>query len=145
MTSNYISSKIKRAWLITWEWVGESAKVDDKVLAIMDYRLSYNTMRDYVERLYIIHFYTYFEQIDFAKYRSKNLYPARIVTDNHKRCGKITCGHNPYLLARFAYNLHTYMDENGIEYLSWDEGYLDLKNGERNLVRTSKESVTRQR
>ena len=55
------------AWLITWEWVGDHAKVENKVAAILSYRLSGKIVREIVELLYANNYYTLRERVACAK------------------------------------------------------------------------------
>ena len=44
--------KLKRAWIITWEWMSDSAAVVDSIAGIIDYRRSSKRIIDLVEFLY---------------------------------------------------------------------------------------------
>jgi hypothetical protein len=130
-------TQVKQAWLITWEWAGDHTKVENKVVAILDYRYSGRTILKFVEWIYLSNQFAFHEQIAYAKDRNNNPYPAKFGTIDVKEIGQalseseITCGHNPWLLARRVYNLQAYIDANGNEHLEWKQrGYTTLENGE---------------
>ena len=113
---------MKSAWLITWEWAGEHAKKNWKVVAILNYRLSGNTVRAYVERLYVNSEYTLSEKVADAKNSKNNPYPAQFDRINGVPwMGRITCGHNPFLYARLVKNIRVEIGTNGEEHLEWEE------------------------
>jgi hypothetical protein len=83
----------KRAWLVTWD--GISGIPEDPVVAILNYRVSPNSVRDFVELLYVTLSYTPREKLLYAKNPKDTPYPAAMTVFQ-----KITCGHNPWLFAR---------------------------------------------
>lgn len=114
-----------KAWLITWDWIGEHAKVEDPVVDILSSRISAEAVRNYVERIYIAQTASLREKLEFAQYNSptRPIYPAEFATFGRRGTyqGRITCGHNPSLLARKVYNLRIDIDVEGNEALLWDE------------------------
>jgi hypothetical protein len=56
-----------KAWLITWEWAGEHAKVDEPIAAILNPRYSPQRVRDIVELLYVNGMYSLGERASYAK------------------------------------------------------------------------------
>ena len=114
--------KVKSAWLVTWDWVGDHAKVEDPVAAILNYRTSPEKVRRFAELLYASEFYSHGEKLLFAKDRKRNPYPAEFGAVNGVPWqGQITCGHNPWLFARLVKNLSIEIDEQGEEQLDWNE------------------------
>ncbi len=110
------------AWLVTWEWVGEHAKVKDKIVTILNYRLSGQKVLKIVELLYVNYNYILIERLAYAKNTKNNPYPAAFEIINGKIWeGRIICGDNPHLVARIVDNLKVVKGENGVEELAWEE------------------------
>ena len=94
------------AWLVTWEWSGEHAMVDNKVAAILNWRWSAKKVAEYVEFIYAHNLYSNSEKIGLATGKLNNPYPVQ--RDTLKGVlweGRMTCGHNPWLFARKVDNL----------------------------------------
>ncbi|HEY7314013.1 MAG TPA: hypothetical protein VH643_31980 [Gemmataceae bacterium] len=109
-------------WLVTWEWAGDHAAVNEKIVAILDYRRSSKQMLQIVELLYINSTSSVQEKVSYARNRKKNPYPAKYgYLGNIPWMGEIYCGHNPYLHARRVDNLKVTIDEDMNETVSWDE------------------------
>jgi hypothetical protein len=105
-SSSKRSTKGIRAWLVTWEWVGDHAKPERKVAAIFNPHWSPDRVRQYVEFIYVTSHYSISERIAYAKNRSFNPYAADFMRVNGIQWqGQITCGHNPWLFARLVDNL----------------------------------------
>jgi hypothetical protein len=69
-----------KAWLVTWEWMGDHAKRPDKVAEILDPRLPPERVRRIVELLYAHEQYTLSERVAWCVRNKKdNLYPAKFV------------------------------------------------------------------
>jgi len=112
------------AWLITWEWSGEHARIDKKVAEVLKWRLSPKIVREIVEALYAYREYTPTECMRYcAKNNGKNNpYPARFGDVNGVPWqARIYCGHNPYLYASIVDDLHIHTYENGERELTWTE------------------------
>lgn len=135
-------TKYKSAWLITWEWAGEHAKVENKVVAILDFRYSHNKIGRFLEWIYIGSRFALYEQIAYAKNRKYNPYRLEycvIELRASKESGlpssipytdRMIFGNNPWLYARIVYDLQGYIDEQGRNYLKWKERvHLYIKNG----------------
>jgi len=67
-----MSAHAKSAWLITWQWMGEHAHVEDPVVAVLNYRLSSKTVLDIVERTYAAMAYSRAEKLALAIDRRAN-------------------------------------------------------------------------
>jgi hypothetical protein len=123
----------KRAWLITWQWSGDHAKVDDAFVALLDYRYAPMTIKRFIEWVYMGSNLSFFEQIAYAKRRSNNPYPAQYGTirisgsddlgmpTNGPWQAQIICGHNPWLYARLIHDVVAYVDKSGSHHLRWKE------------------------
>ena len=112
-----ITSKSKKAWLITWEWHGEHNEKTDKIVRIINYRFSDSTVRDIVEQIYVDSEYSLLERLQYIKsYKNKRSIPDRTRIRNFH----INCGYNPYLWARLVKNIKV-VDEDGKENLEWEE------------------------
>jgi hypothetical protein len=101
-----------KAWLITWEWSGNHAKREDKIVAVLNSRLAISRVAELVEFLYLTECYTLSEKMAVAHRKRQNPYPAQ-----HERGAKsgplIVCGHNPHLVARWVDELRVERDDNG--------------------------------
>ena len=104
------------AWLITWEWIGEHAKVENKIATILNYRLAEDTVREIMERIYINNYTSLRERVAYARNKKTHPYPAQVY-----RGGRIHCGRNPHLYARLVDDLHVSVDKDGEESLIWKE------------------------
>lgn len=106
-----------KAWLITWEWIGDAAAVADEVAAILNPRWSIDRVACIVEFLYSKRHSTASEMAAYAGHPVRNPYRA----ERHFSSG-ITCGHNPSLHARIVDNLQVSENaETGIETITWTE------------------------
>jgi len=113
---------MKKAWLITWEWVGDHAARQNKIVSVLNYRLSGETVRKFTEQLYIDLTSTLSEKIAYAKNKKNNPYPAQFNRINGVAFeGQINCGHNPHLYGRLVSNLSIEIDEDENEKLNWEE------------------------
>ena len=110
------------AWLITWEWIGNHAKVENNIAAILNYRLGEDTVREIMERIYINNYTSLRERVAYAKNKRNHPYPAQSTkVDGVPWSGRMYCGRNPYLYARLVNDLHVDVDKNGEETLVWKE------------------------
>lgn len=106
----------QKAWLVTWEWDGPHAAVEDRVAAILRPRLSQRVVGEIVETLYAVHAYHPTELAWWSKQPGKNPYKAW--WDN----GYWWCGHNPSLCAVKVHSLVVDKDPNtGLETIRWVE------------------------
>ena len=111
----------KTAWLITWEWMGDHAAVDQKVAAVVNYRRPSEYVRSLVEQLYISKTSSPVEMAIYAKDSKANPYPANFhSTKTAEWHSRIHCGHNPHLYARKVKNLRS-VTEGDAETLHWEE------------------------
>jgi hypothetical protein len=112
----------RKAWLVTWEWAGDHAKPADKVVAIFNPHFGGGRVRELVEILYMQSMASLSERVSWALDRSRNPYPAQFGRlDNVPWGGEITCGHNPWLLARLVDDLTVEADADGKEHATWKE------------------------
>ena len=113
---------MKKAWLITWEWIGDHAKKENNIVSILNSCTSAEKVRQYAERIYVDSEYSLTERLEYAKNRKNNPYPAEFDRINGVSWeGRIHCGHNPFLYARLVMNLGVKLDSNGQEHLEWEE------------------------
>ncbi len=126
------SARGRSAWLITWEWVGEHAAVDQPIAAILPSQSSPETVKLLMERLYASSSYTPEEMLAALPPQGHNPYRATygsIRVYDHgvpitvPYSGQLVCGHNPYLYARPVSALRvghgTYAD--GSRRLTWQD------------------------
>lgn len=112
---------MKSAWLVTWEWIGDHAAVDKKVVTIINYRKSASYVKDFIEQLYIETSASISNKYSYAKSAKNNLYPAKYFrVKGVDWSGCMYCGHNPHLYARRVKNLRITEGAEG-ECLEWDE------------------------
>jgi hypothetical protein len=123
----------RTAWLVTWEWTGEHARVPERhrIAAVVRPQTGPDTVKRIVEALNAARVY---DTTDKLSALSTNPYPARTGTiqvrarsaDGQLRTrpmpfsSKILCGHNPWLYARVVDNLRP-ADGNRVTQLEWDE------------------------
>ena len=60
-----------KAWLVTWEWIGDHAKRDDKIVAILNPRLSETKVKEIVELLYMQEGYSLSEKLTCALHKNE--------------------------------------------------------------------------
>ena len=130
--------KRSRAWLITWEWFHDHDKMPDeqKVIAILDSRVSERTIEPLIEQVYVSSLYTYYEQLAYTKdrrNRAPRIEPLTIAVDEEVQAkisafpnrapygGAIMCGDSPLIYARLVDKIEAYVDEDGNEHLDWLE------------------------
>ena len=113
--------KIK-AWLVTWDWVGDHTKRHNKVAAILNPRLSAHRVREFVELFYINTCYSLSERTAYVANKKNNPYPAEFMDINGVPwMGAIHCGDNPWLYARRVNDLVIGRDGRGKEIAIWKE------------------------
>jgi hypothetical protein len=117
----------RKAWLVTWEWAGNHAKVPDEdvVAAVLRPQVGSETVRRLVEFLYAQREYAPEDKLAALDH---NPYPAMfgrcrfIDSDGTVRsvasAGEVVCGHNPWLRARLVDNLRMALPDAGLD---WDE------------------------
>lgn len=76
-----------------------------------------------MEQFYISKTYSLTEKMHYSSHGKDNPYPAEYLS--HPKGGSwtggITCGHNPFVIARYVKNLKIYMDDEGEPALSWEK------------------------
>lgn len=127
--------KCRRAWLITWLWVGDHAKVRDEFVGILNYRYSSRSIERIVEQLYVSSRLAVFEQLSYAKTRTNTPYRVQygVLHLGQETRQKLSLpsklpfrdemfyGGNPWLWARVVRDIRAYVDEDGNEHLKWKE------------------------
>lgn len=108
-------SRAQTAWLVTWEWAGPYAAVEDRLAAILWPRTSRNAVQEIVRCLYAIHAYTPTEQALWAKRPAED--PYKPGWHGRFLC---QCGHNPYLIAQYVRELIIEKDpKSGLDTISY--------------------------
>ncbi len=111
-----------KAWLITWEWAGDYAKVENPIAAILNPRLSPQRINEIVELLYVNHNYSLTERLAYCNNKKFNPYPAEYSQINGVNyLERIYCGHMSYLYARKVKDMKVVNNQTGKEELSWKE------------------------
>ncbi len=132
----------QKAWLLTWEWTGEHAAVEDYIAGILRPRFSREKVGDIVESMYAIHTSSVSDLAHYSKRPKENPYKSQWA-NNH-----CYCGHNPSLHAHYVHKLKIIEDpDSGLETIEWVLPPLYTLNRatfERELVRGElKKTVTR--
>jgi hypothetical protein len=99
----------KSAWLVTW--VGTTGVPKDPIVAILNYRNSGRSVRDFVEQLYVTLQADIEMKLAYAKKPKDTPYRA-----SKTPFQRIFCGHNPWLYARLVSNLKAHGEK-----LTWTE------------------------
>jgi hypothetical protein len=106
--------------------VSYSAKVDNKVIAIISGRKSQSYIKEIVELLWSSRQLAWFEQISYAKNHNNIPYHAE---GRPRFEGQVSCGHNPWIEAHRIHDVEAYIDEDGKEHLQGKYWRPTLKNG----------------
>jgi hypothetical protein len=110
------------AWLITWEGTNPPKAQRKRVVSVLSGRTSSERVREHVEQLHVELLYSLHEKVTYARDRKANPYPAEFVRlDGVQWGGRITCGHNPHLVARKVKTLRIVRGVQGVERLEWEE------------------------
>ena len=104
------------AWLITWEWGGDHARVRDPLVAILSSRKSINSIAEVAEFLYLRATGGAADLAYYANRRKQLPFPAK-TDQNCITC----CGHNPWLYARVVSKLRVEATADGAEVIRWRE------------------------
>lgn len=104
-------------WLITWEGTNSSFGKGSKhhVAAILSARKSEKYVIRFTEELYALSL-SLEHQLEKSRYRNPIVGHSATWEE-----GVLTCGANPFLVARKVDNLTVEEDENGIEEANWAE------------------------
>lgn len=109
-----------KAWLVTWEWMGDRTERDDKIVAVLDPRMSPARVREFVELLYLNISYSTRDKVYYALHRKRNPYPASFTDGKAMRWPPVIhCGHNPFLMAHLVEDLTVECKGDGIEKTTW--------------------------
>ena len=104
----------QKAWLLTWEWTGDHAAVEDRIAGILRPRLSQKIVGEIVESIYAIHTYSVSELAYYSRRPKENPYKSKW-QNNH-----CFCGHNPSLHANYVHKLNITEDtSSGVETIEW--------------------------
>jgi hypothetical protein len=105
-------------WLITWEGVDPILPKgsNEHVAAIVSAHRSTDYISKFIQDLHGTKCLSLAEQSEQSRYRNPVIaYPA----EQHRN--RITCGHNPFLVARKVRRLTVEIDDLGDEIANWDE------------------------
>jgi hypothetical protein len=134
-STNRTLQKVKRAWLITWEFAGNHAAINDKFAAIISWRFSDRKIREIVEQIYVSEFLSLPEQIAYSKNKricphkvqysmlsvSKELQESNSLPSQIPFAESMIIGGNPWLWARIVYDLEAWIEEGFTQHLKWKE------------------------
>jgi len=117
-----------KAWLVTWEWIGDHAKRFDKIVAVFDPRVAPQRIRELVELLYLNIECDIGERVYFGLHRRKNPYRASFTDGQAMRWPPVVCcGHNPFLMAHLVEDLAVESHDDGTQTVAWG----DVRSGRR--------------
>lgn len=104
----------QKAWLLTWEWGGLHAAVEDHIAGILRPRLTRRIVSEIVQSMYAIHDCTPTELAVWARRHKENPFKAQWDNDH------CFCGNNPSLHAMYVHDLVIKEDpQSGLETISW--------------------------
>lgn len=113
-----------KAWLVTWDWTGEYAKVENPLVAVLNSRRSAKAVLAIVECEYIRAKLTWKERLEYAKNKKtfSHFFLSGFVSGTTSPWGgSFMFGQNPFLCARLVDGLRVVSDEHGKEKLIWKE------------------------
>jgi hypothetical protein len=115
-------SKKMKAWLVTWEWMSDSAEVADRIATILPPRMSPERVAEFIEFLYTRTTSNAAELAAIAKHPATNPYRAQMnVVGGVRHSDMLVCGAHPWLYARKVSELQVEMNTEGFETVSWRE------------------------
>jgi hypothetical protein len=101
---------------------GDHARVEDRIAAVLNSRLSGERVRRLVDILYANAMCTLSERLLYARNPRQNPYPASFTTISGVRYeGEIACGDNPFLRARLVEEIRVEGSPPEGEVLRWRE------------------------
>ena len=106
--------KIKKAWLITWEWGNDSKAVVDKVITIINHRRAKDFISNLIEVIYDINTSNLRELGSYAKDKAHKPYKSK--SDFNEI---ITCGANPFIMARRIKDIEITINSQQKEVIRW--------------------------
>lgn len=113
-----------KAWLVTWEWgVADFGKHTntENVAAVITSRRSGESVRQFVELIYVTKFYTLSQRMDWARGGKSHLSHFGSI-NGALWDGQIFCGHSPpSLYGRKVDDFSIERDESGKETATWTE------------------------
>ena len=136
ISANEFYAKLDRAWLITWEWTGDHAQVDDKFVAIISSRFKDKKVREMLEQYFASNYLSLREQINCVKSKRSHTYNVQLIliavsNELQQKASampsqvpfseSMIIGGNPWLWARIVYKLETWREEGDVEWLKWNE------------------------
>jgi hypothetical protein len=104
----------QKAWLLTWEWTGDHAAVEDRIAGILRPRLSRDVVGEIIETIYSIH-EGYVSELAFWSRRPQEKPYKAQWSENH-----CFCGGNPSIHANYVHHLNIEEDPvSRLETISW--------------------------
>ena len=88
-------------WLVRWEWMGDHAAKDDPIVTVLHKDTPVETVRWYLETMYMQHEYIKSELLEWTQDPSRNPYRAKIERSKNGNPA-VHCGHNPWLSAELV-------------------------------------------
>lgn len=113
-----------KAWLVTWQWIGDHAQVGDPLVAILSSRKSDRAVSEFVEQYYLMASATAGEMAYYMNRRRKLPHKARTpeIINEIPHGGRIRCGADPYIYARLVTDLRIEeLDDEDVEIITWRE------------------------
>jgi hypothetical protein len=127
-------TKIKRAWLLTWEHATHRPTLN-RFVAVVSSRHSETRVRTMLEQYYLSSYLSISEQFSYVKSKAHCPYKVQncsvAVSEKLQHTASLPpqapfsdsmiIGGNPWLWARIVHDLETWIDGNGREHLKWRE------------------------
>lgn len=112
-----------KAWVVTWEDPeNKTTRLSSDIIAVFRSTTAADKIEDFVEHYYNSSNYSLLEKVIYAKNKDLNPYRVkRLQEQGGKLSGKMTCGNNPYILARIVHDLAVKVEDAGNESITWEE------------------------
>lgn len=113
-----------KAWLVTWEWCGDHARVDAPLISIFGSRRSDRIVANFVEQHYMLATSNAQEVTRYANRGTLRPYKATTsqIINGIPHGDRVVCGHNPFIYARRVFDLRIEVrPEAEVETVCWQE------------------------
>jgi hypothetical protein len=109
---------IRSAWVVYW--VAADGNHNHDVVAVFDPRKSERNIEEFVLEYYISQIASVKEKLNYCSRKADFPYQVQYDDVDGVRCAnRMTCGHNPFIVAERVRNL-TLVNDDGVERLTWD-------------------------
>jgi hypothetical protein len=102
------------AWVVIWEWDGESARVEDRYVGIYNARKSHQEIKEFIEMLYMSQSYSLRDMARISDDTRPDDNPMIASYPFKGTHNIICCGRNPRLVALLVKNLKVQVGFTGL-------------------------------